>query len=395
MPASLTTASNILKEVYEGSLREQINNKVKLLSRIEKTSTGVVGAKYVTFPIHTTRNSGVGARRENETLPVAGSQGAEAVRISLKYLYGRLQLSGPSIELVDKDFNSFIPLLEFETNYLKNDLAVDLNRQVYGNGTGALGATSTVGAATVATITSGINNFQVGELVDVYTSANFASEGAVKGTVTVTAVGATTITVSASTTFAAGDVFVRAGNINREITGIGAIVSDVGTLYNVNPTTVPVWASTVNANGGTPRTLGESMMITMSDNIVQKASESPDVAFTSLGVRRAYFNLLEQQREFSNTATFTGGFGGLKFMTDDGEIPIVADKDAPVGTMYFLNTKHLKVYQAGDWAFLDRMGSKWVEVPNTDAFSATMYRYMELGTDQRNAHGKIVDITEA
>jgi len=24
-----------------------------------------------------------------------------------------------------------------------------------------------------------------------------------------------------------------------------------------------------------------------------------------------------------------------------------------------------------------------------------MYRYMELATDQRNAHGKIVDITEA
>ena len=394
MPASITTANAILKEVYEGKLREQINQKVKLLTKITNVSTRV-GAKYVAFPVHTTRNSGVGARRENETLPSAGNQGTEQARVSMKYLYSRIQLSGPSIELIGSDFNSFQDLLELETSYLRKDMAVDLNRQMYGNGTGAIGATSTVGAATVATITSGIDNFQVGMVVDVYTSANFAAEGAVKQTVTVTAVGATTVTVSASVTFAAGDVFVRTGNINREITGLGAIVSDVGLLYNINPTTVPVWAASVNANGGTPRTLGESMMITMADTIVKKAGESPNVAFTSLGVRRAYFNLLEQQREFSNTSTFTGGFGGLKFMTDDGEIPIVSDKDCPPGTMYFLNTGNLKIYQQGDWSFLDRMGSKWQQVPNTDAFSATMYRYMEMATDQRNAHGKIVDITEA
>jgi hypothetical protein len=393
MPASITTAGNILKEVYEGSLRDQINSKIKLLSRLEKTSTGIVGAKYVTFPIHTTRNSGVGARRENETLPSAGNQGTEAARLSLKYLYGRIQLSGPVIELVDSDFNTFISALELETDKIKDDLKVDLNRQCYGNSTGLLAVTSTVGSNVTATITSGIKNLQVGEVIDVYTAAAFAAEGAVKSTVTIISLTATTVTVSSAVTWANLDCIVRTGNINREITGIGAIVSDTGTLYNISPTTVPVWASTVDANGGTARALGESMMITMSDNIVEKGSEA-DVVFTSLGVRRAYFNLLEQQREFSNTSTFTGGFGGLKFMTDDGEIPIVSDKDCPSGTMYFLSTKHLKVYQPADWRWLDRQGSKWVQVPNTDAFSATLYRYMELGTDRRNAHGKIADITE-
>lgn len=394
MPASITTAGNILKEVYEGSLRDQINSKIKLLSRLEKTSTGIVGAKYVTFPIHTTRNSGVGARRENETLPSAGNQGTEAARLSLKYLYGRIQLSGPVIELVDSDFNTFISALELETDKIKDDLKVDLNRQCYGNGTGLLAVTiTTVGSNVTTVIGSGIKNLQIGEVIDVYTAANFASEGAVKQTVTITAITATTITVSSAVTWAVGDCIVRTGNINREITGIGAIVSDTGILYNINPSSVPVWKSTVNANGGTPRALGESMMITMADNIVEQGSEA-DVVFTSLGVRRAYFNLLEQQREFSNTSSFTGGFGGLKFMTDDGEIPIVSDKDCPTGTMYFLSTKHLKVYQPADWRWLDRQGSKWVQVPNTDAFSATLYRYMELGTDRRNAHGKIVDITE-
>lgn len=398
MPASLTTASNILKIVYEDRIREQINNRVKLLSRVEKSSTGVVSGKYVDVALHVTRNAGVGARRENETLPSAGQQGYAEERIGLKYLYGRIQLSGPSIKLSDTNTNSFARILEQETTRIKDDLAVDLNRQCYGNGTGALGTTSSTTSITNPVITAGIQNFQEGMVVDVYTSANFAAEGAVKGTVTVTAVGTTTITVSSALTWANGDVFVRTGNINREITGLGAIVNDTGTLYNVDPNTYPIWKSTVNASGGSLRTLGESMMITMADSIVAKGS-NPNVIFTSLGVRRAYFNLLEQQREFTQTGgspgSFGGGFKGLAFATDDGDIPVVSDKDCPPNTMYFLDTTHLKVYQDSDWAWLDMTGSKWQQVPNTDAYSATLQRYMELATDRRNAHGVIRDLTEA
>lgn len=398
MAASLTTASNILKVVYEDRVRDLINSKVKLLTRVEKSSTGVISGKYVDIALHVARNAGVGARRERENLPSAGQQGYAEERIGLKYLYGRIELSGPSIKLSDTNTNSFARVLEQEVTRIKDDLSVDLNRQCYGNATGALGTTSSTTSITTPVITSGIANFQEGMIVDVYTAANFASEGAVKQTVTVLAVGTTTITVSAAVTFAAGDVFVRTGNINREITGLGAIVSDVGTLFNVDPNTYPIWKSTVDANAGTLRVLGESMMIRMADTIVTKGS-NPDVIFTSLGVRRAYFNLLEQQREFTQTGgspgAFGGGFSGLSFATDDGAIPVVSDKDCPPNTMYFLDTTHLKVYQDSDWAWLDMTGSKWQQVPNQDAYSATLQRYMELATDRRNAHGVIRDITEA
>jgi hypothetical protein len=398
MPASLTTASNILKIVYEDRVREQINNRVKLLKYCEKSSTGVVSGKYVDIALHVTRNSGVGARRERENLPSAGQQGYAEERIGLKYLYGRIEVSGPSIKLSDTNTNSFARVLEQEVTRIKDDLAVDLNRQCYGNGTGALGATSSTTSITTPVITSGIQNFQEGMVVDVFTAANFAAEGAAKATGTVLAVGTSTITLSAAVAFAAGDIFTRTGNINREITGLGAIVNDTGTLYNVDPNTYPIWKSTVDANAGVNRVLGESMMIRMSDAIVQKGS-NPSVIFTSLGVRRAYFNLLEQQREFTQTGgspgAFGGGFTGLSFATDDGAIPVVSDKDCPPSTMYFLDTTHLKVYQDSDWAWLDMTGSKWQQVPNQDAYSATLQRYMELATDRRNAFGVIRDITEA
>jgi hypothetical protein len=118
------------------------------------------------------------------------------------------------------------------------------------------------------------------------------------------------------------------------------------------------------------------------------------VIFQNLGVRRAYFNLLTQQRRFTDVKTFTGGFTGLAFTTDQGEVPVVVDVDCPPNTQYFLNEDELKWYREGDWSFMNRDGNMWDRVTNFDAYDAIMYQYSELGTHRRNSHGVIQDITE-
>ena len=70
-PVTMAVVDNILKEVYEDKLRDQLQSDVLTLRRVEKTSEGVsedVGGKYVRFPIRTSRNHGMGARREYEAL---------------------------------------------------------------------------------------------------------------------------------------------------------------------------------------------------------------------------------------------------------------------------------------------------------------------------------------
>ena len=66
--------------------------------------------------------------------------------------------------------------------------------------------------------------------------------------------------------------------------------------------------------------------------------------------------------------------------------------------MYFINEKEIKLYEAGDWGFMDRDGSKWSRVVNSsgsfDAYDSTMYKYAEMGTHRRNSHGRIDDLTE-
>jgi len=410
MGTSLTTLTGVMKEVYDGKLRDQFNNEVVLLKRIQVNGGGSsistnVNGKYVTFPIHVYRNTGIGARREGENLPVAGNQGTAPAQVRLKYQYGSVQLTGQSIRLVDKDFQAFISATDLEMNGLKNDLAKDLNRQIYGTGSGAIATVSTVGANTTATVTSGIQNIQVQELVDVYVPATLAADGAAQQTqVTITAIdtAAGTITVSPSVTWVAGNVLVRNGNANREWTGLAAIVNNTGTLYNVDPNTYPLWKSVVD-NGtppGTNRPLSESAMI-RNVHAVRTNGGKTSLLISSLGVQRAYWNLLVQARRFYNVKEFAGGYSGLTFTTDGGEIPMIADVDCPYNKLWGISEENIRTYRDADWDWMDYDGSMWDRVPGSvagtikDAYAATMFQYSELGTDRRNAHFVMNDITES
>jgi len=401
MGATLATIDPYLKEVYRGRIREQLQSETLLLKRIESSSDGVtseIGGKYVTFPIHTRRNSGIGARNENEALPVAGQQGTAAARVSLKYLYGRVGLTGQAIELSDSDPRAFAKALTYEMDGLKNDLKKDFNRQLYGTNVGTIGTIRAVVTSTVLPVDDA-RAFQLGEQVDLVTLPSTVAQSNRQVTAIDLSAGANTVTVSgANITTAVGQVLVRTGNVNREITGLKSIISNTGVLYNVDPTVEPVWKSEVDSNGGTGRALSEGLMTYMNDRIRTNGGEVT-LIIQGLGVRRAYANLLQQQRQFVNTTKFTGGFSGLAFTTDNGDIPVIADVDAPLRTQYFINEKALTLYNAGDWDWMDRDGSIWqrkIDSTGTyDAYEATLYRYVELGADRRNTFGVIQDVNEA
>lgn len=396
MGATLTTATNILKEIYEPRIREQLQNYLKTSKRLEQTSEGVtseVGGKYVTFPIHTRRNAGIGARLEMEQLPTAGNQGYESARVSLAYLYGAIRLSGQSMELAKTNAQAFASVLDQEVNGIQTDLAKDYNRQVYGTSVGALGTAT--GAYTTVTIPMTNTQYvEVGMVVDVYDSTGVTQRATGRNVVTVNKNVSVVIDGANIAAGAVGDIVVRLGSLNRETIGLQQIVSDVGTLYNVNPTVVPLWKSVMNNNSGTNRALSESLMTKMVDDIYTNGGNTTAI-FTTLGVRRSYANLLMQQRRYTNTSKFEGGFSGLAFTTDNGDIPVVSDIDCQPNRMYFINEKELKIYREGDWSFMDRDGSKWQRVIGFDAYDATLYKYCQLGTHRRNSHGLISDITES
>ena len=94
MPLSMSNYDAALKDFYDGALRETLNSEIPAFATLEKSSRAWSGRRVV-FPFRTARNSGVGFRAENGTLPTASNQTTSLAVTSATYAYGRIQLSGP------------------------------------------------------------------------------------------------------------------------------------------------------------------------------------------------------------------------------------------------------------------------------------------------------------
>lgn len=392
MVATLTTVDALLKEIYGPRVEDQLQSEAVGLKRIEKSSEGVTttktGGKYVDFPIRVKRNHGTGYRNENEQLPAAKAQGYAEVHVPLKYGYGRVRLTGQVMELAEKDYQSFASTLDEEMDGLKETLAKDSNRIFYKDGSGLLASINDTATSATHAVDSALF-LEIGMQVDVLVRSSGAT---VQLDTEITDIDGLNVTFADSFTGATTQGVYREGSRNKEPSGLETIISATTTLHGVAPGTQRTWKATINGNSGTNRALSEGLMIKqVDDQRVQGGKVS--LILTSLGVRRAYFNLLTQQRRFTGTKEFAGGFTGLVF-NHGREIPVVEDVDHPPNEMDFLDEKHFKIYQSEDWHWARADGTtlKWVH--DYDAWEAMMRKYWEIGVARRNAQGRLEDITE-
>ena len=394
----LTFASEALKLVY-GDLHMQLRDKTPALDFIKASSSNITrNGKEVVFDTHIGRNQGIGARGVREKLPTAGAQKYKQAHLYLKNLYGSIEVDGQLFEQAAEDYQAFINVVDNEIKGLRRDLAVDMNRQIYGDGSGTLAVVADAVTGTTVEFDD-VHWVDYGMVVDVLDASDSFAQLANEITVEAIDTAANTVTFSSSVTVAAGDIIVRASNTtnsyNKELTGLAAIVSATGELHEIDPDDVPVWASTEVMLGseGTPGTLSELDLISLVQK-VDKQGGDVDVFLASPGVYNAYWNLLQSFRQFTNTASLTGGQRSFTFEALGKPIRFVSDYAAPKGTLYALSSKELVMNQKKDWSWMDRDGSMWSRVSDTDAYEARYYLYAELGTYRRNAHAKLHNIAE-
>lgn len=404
--ANINTITPILKERYGPKIVEQLENYTVFTKRLTKSSDNIssdFGGKYVTFPIHVGRNSGIGSRFEDEALPAAGAQKYDGARVGLKFAYGAIRVSGPSIALSDENPKAFAKVITEETEGVTRDLARDFNRQLFGNGNGAMAYFSAGSTGTTATVAKARGLGQ-GDLVDVYDNTGAKTSGA--NGVTILAVNPVTrvITFSVATVVVSGGYLTRKGSGNdpvkgnREITGLDAIVDDSGILYNVDPSIQPVWKAVEQTASGVGNI--EEDLTLLTDQIFANGGKT-NLLITTQGVRRAYAKELMTLRQTVNRTEHEGGFSSLKFTTDgpSGEIDILVDLDAPTGSVIALDMSDLTLYRDKAWDWLERDGSMWKQEVTAngplDAWRAEIAEYHELAISRRNTHGKLTGITEA
>jgi hypothetical protein len=412
MSTTLTTAANILKEVYEPKVRDQLQSETMAIARIEKTSEGVetdaLGGKYVKFAIRVARNHGIGSRNEMEALPTPKTQSYEAPTLNLTYAYGGVQLSGQAFALAESNAQSFASLLDQEVTGLKEGLKKETNRQVYGTSQGVLSVAASGSTTTfVVAAESDLQYLEIGMVIDVYDATSTVITPVVNGTAaTITNIVTSTLTVTHTaigTATAVGDFMNRTGSHQKEPVGFQQLVAGLATTATALGTgltalfgvTHATWTGNLDTTAGA---ISEGRMIKYVDDVRKRGGKTTAI-FTSLGVRRSYANLLEQQRRFVNTTKFTGGFTGLAFTTDTGEIPLMSDFDCQAGRMYFMNEDQIKIYRDQDWTWMNRDGNMWDRLRDSsgeyDAYRARMFSYWQIGTHQRNSHYLVTGVTEA
>jgi hypothetical protein len=405
MPSNLAAASAITKVGY-GDMHEQLDDYLTALKLIDKSAKHITdGNVEVQYAAHMGRNQGIGARNESQTLPTALQNKDARASLFLKYQYGRIQGTGQIFEQVSSNTEGFVNWMDREMTGIQDTLQRDLNRQIYSDGTGTLCLlTATAAAATTITVDDA-HFVEVDMYIHVLTQATLANPIPTQGNTAallVTAVDAVnnTITFTGGTVSAAiasavvrGDPNGVDNNWKREWEGLGLIVSSA-TLHNINPASFTRWLPgyTQSSVG----TLTELTITHLAQGIHQQGGKVTDL-LTSYGVVNSYWNILQGKRQFVGDQVdhLKGGATTPAFQSVFGEIPITPDWAAPRGAMYALNSAEMLLHRVADWNWMDKTGTMWQQVPNTDAYSATMFQYSNLGVYRRNSFGKLSGITES
>ncbi|MBQ3067274.1 MAG: phage major capsid protein [Clostridia bacterium] len=386
---TLTSAENALKTLYLGVVAEQLNTAVNpLMAKIEQTTSDVWGKeirKLAPFGI----NGGIGAGSEDGALPVAGSNNYAQFVLTLKNLYGTIELSDKAIRASQNNSGAFVNLLDAEMEGLIKASKFNFGRMLYGDGTGVL-ATVNMQTGNVLRVSS-TATFMEGMVVDVVSASTQATVISARRVISVDRNGRS-VTLGGATiadgTVTTGDYVTVQGSYGKEITGLGAIFGNSPTLYGLDRATNK-WLSPYS------RSVAELTDVAIQraiDHLEENAGGTVDFIVCSSGVKRAYQDYLITNRSNIDVMNLEGGYKAISY----NGIPVVSDRFVPASTMYLLNTKDFHLHQLCDWRWLEGDDGRVIkQMPGRPVYTATLVKYADMICDRPAGQAQIVGITEA
>lgn len=176
------------------------------------------------------------------------------------------------------------------------------------------------------------------------------------------------------------------GNGGRNLTGLVAMVNNSGTYGNISSTGNDWWQASVDSSS---EALSLADMRTAYNNASVGGKDAPTLIVTTQTLYENYEGL------FTNVAISGGGShfstpsegskqiadGGFQSQTFKG-VPMVWDESCPSGTMYFLNSKHMKLVMHKDANF--KVGD-FVKPENQDARIAQILFQGNLTCNRRKS----------
>jgi len=173
------------------------------------------------------------------------------------------------------------------------------------------------------------------------------------------------------------------GNSGKDWNGLGNLVGDVA-VGGIDPSATgnEFWASYEEDTAGALSLLDMATAY----NSTSVGNDHPDVILTTQTLFEKYESLLQPQLRYTDTKTADAGFQNLLFKS----APIMYDVHAPAGTMFFLNSKYIKLVGHKDKWFSQ---TEFVRPENQDARFALIMCYGNLVVSNRAKQGKLTGRT--
>jgi len=358
-------------------------------------------------PMRSSRHGGVTNLANDGNLTVSGTAGLAQASVSTKIMTGAFDISKLAIDATKSSQSAVTQALTYQAKALATDFARSANRQLYGDGSGAIGENQGSTAATVATFTNpgtsaGTNDTRIFDRYgtgivngDIDPKKYLApglvlasgSIGTALGTVSsFTSTGtlaSVTLTATINSFWAAGQaVYLMDGSGQgagtMEITGIKrALASDsTGTYAGVARSTTG-WAPQFGSES-------ESLTLTRMEQYYLAAREYSQVGdkyaiFVNKTLYRKYGDILTSMRRTVDTADLLGGWKGLEFAAGAGEVGVFLDYDVPDGEVIILNMDSWTICQVSDLGWLeDPNGGSLLRLANKIQYQAEMAWFFEL-----------------
>lgn len=385
---TLTSADNALKTLYLGVVAEQLNTAVNpLFAKFSQTTSDVWGKeirKLAPFGI----NGGIGAGTEDGILPKAASNNYAQFVLTLKNLYGTIELSDKAIRASENNTGAFVNLLEAEMEGLLKASKYNFGRMLFGDGSGVI-AKASGNTGNVVTVDA-VNNVIEGMVVDILNSATKSPVVSARRIVDVDRANNRITLDGAAIAVGAvsdGDMITVQGSYGKELTGLGAIFGNSEYLYGLKRSDNK-WLTPYKK---TSSSLTDVTIQTAIDNLEEVAGSSADFIVCSSGVKRAYQDYLITNRSNVDVMNLQGGYKAISY----NGIPVVSDRFAPKGTMYILNTSDFHLHQLCDWRWLESDDGKVLkQIACKPLYSATLVKYADLICDRPIGQAVINGITE-
>lgn len=380
----ITAFDAALRIFYLPVIRKQLAENTILLQNIKRDSKKIdASGKYARLTLNKEWSAGYGSRAENADLPDEVDASYVNSDVYMKYEYGRIKVTGPVMAASKDNKGAITRALSSEMSSITLAIKNNMNREVFGDGYGAL-AQVTTGAndATYSTFTVDTTKYiKKGMKIDSYSAKSGGAIGLD---------GATVYDVPSSTTFRVEEgsetvidsdyIFIKDARGVEMMGLLGIIDEDTyrSTLQGVNRSTGQGnnwWRGSVQASG-----VDADLKLSDMQDAWTKGEQNDGITkfiITTFSLRDAYADLLIPDRRYVNTMELKGGYKGVSF----NDVPVVADKDAIAKTMFFVDPSTLTFFVSKEVSWMDDDGHILSRVLNKDAFEATLRAYQNLGVD--------------